>query len=186
MSWTPELAANLLAGNSPAGAKKWVAFPTSKPPPGSPGRIILSMNSPFNSGACEWGGVSEGFPEEMTIWGTAEGNLLYHLSWGWFSQKLCSSGRVLEASPRKTFHFWNVSENISSFSANPFRWGPVVKAGEWVGFTPVGCTSACGSSHAPKQARGRQFQGDTGVRDWCFTLLPLLWMCAQARRCWSW
>lgn len=49
MSWTTELAANLLAKKSPAGARKPVAFPTSKLLPGCPQRIIPSMNSRFNS-----------------------------------------------------------------------------------------------------------------------------------------
>lgn len=49
MSRTTELAANLLAIKSLTDAKKRVAFPTSKPPPGCPGRIIPSMNCSFSS-----------------------------------------------------------------------------------------------------------------------------------------
>lgn len=49
MSWTTELAANLLAKKIQLVQRNLVAFPTSKPPSGCPGRIIPSMNSPFNS-----------------------------------------------------------------------------------------------------------------------------------------
>lgn len=141
--------ANLLAKTSLTDAKKRVAFPTSKPPPGCPGRIIPSMNCQFNSWVC-WVRWTEQVTDKRFFFfvlqkmlnrlslrqentflkglygnsfcnrardkpfctAAAEGN--DHLSYSWrkftllpkpwlFSQKLCSSGCMLELLLEKVF-----------------------------------------------------------------------------------
>lgn len=90
MPSTTELAANLLAKKSPAGVQKQVAFPTSKLLPGCPERIILSMNSSFNS----W------------VWELSQ--LLIEVCWGFFFFYVLQTNVEQFGLKVRQHLFWNV------------------------------------------------------------------------------